>query len=81
MAQVLAETPAVFLRVPAVPMEGAVGAFLGGLGRLPAIQWLPPDLPPPGPFLAARPWAPAKSYPPLADTTQMLQPSLFDDLD
>ena len=79
MAKVLTEMPAVHLRVPAVPMEGAVSAFLGGLQHVPAIRWLPPDLPPPAPFLPESPWAAASAYPPLADTTQMLQPSLFDD--
>jgi hypothetical protein len=80
MAAVLGETPAVCLRVPGVPMEGAVRGFLAGLEHRTAIQWLPPELPPPGPFLPARPWAPAKAYPPLADPAQSLQPSLFDDL-
>jgi hypothetical protein len=81
MAEVLGETPAVLLRVPGAPMEGAVRGFLAGLEHLPAIQWLPPDLPPPGPFLPARPWAPAKAYPALADPAQVLQPRLFEDLD
>jgi hypothetical protein len=81
MAEVLGETPAVLLRVPGAPMEGAVRGFLAGLEHLPAIQWLPPDLPPPGPFLPARPWAPAKAYPALADPAQVLQPRLFDDPD
>jgi hypothetical protein len=81
MSQVLAEPPAIPLRVPGVPMEGAVSVFLAGLEHIPAIQWLPPDLPPPGPFLPGRSWAPAKAYPPLADPAQVLQPSLFDDLD
>jgi hypothetical protein len=78
---ILDEIPAVLLRVPAVPMERAIGSFLGGLERTPAIRWLPPEIPAPGPFLADRPWVQAKAYPPLADTTQVLQPSLFDDLE
>ena len=83
MVPLLDERPAVLLRVPSVPVEGVVQAFLGGIGpgQLPAIQWLPPELPPPGPFLPGLPWAPPRTYPRLADTTQMLQPSLFDDLD
>jgi hypothetical protein len=81
LGAVLKEKPAVTLRVPAVPMEGAVQTFLKGLEPVPAIRWLPPELPPPGPFLAETLWAPAKAYPPLADTSQVLQPSLFDDLD
>jgi hypothetical protein len=80
LAAVLSELPAVLLRVPAVPMEGAVHAFLSGLREIPAIRWLPPELPAPGPFQPDHPWAPAGSCPPLADTTQVLQPSLFDDL-
>ena len=79
MARLLGEPPAALLRVPGVPMEGAVGAFLSGLQHAPAIQWLPPDLPPPGPFLPGRPWAQAKAFPALADLSQVLQPSLFDD--
>lgn len=80
MAQVLSERPCALLRVPAVPMEAAVAAFLGGLRHAPGLRWLPPELPPPGPFLPDRPWPLPQAYPPLADTTQVLQPSLFDDL-
>lgn len=81
LVPVLRETPAMLLRVPAVPMEGAVNAFLAGLQQVPAIRWLPPEIPPPGPFVPDALWAFAKTYPPLADTTQRMQPSLFDDLD
>jgi hypothetical protein len=81
MARVLGETPAVHLRVPGVPMEGAVGTFLGGLEQVPAIRWLPPDLPPPGPFLPGHPWAPARAYPPPAEPAQALQRGLFEDLE
>jgi len=72
--------PEVRLRVPAVPLEGAVQAFLGALQTPPAIRWFPPEVEPPGPFTPERPWAALKDCPPLADTTQVLQPSLFDDL-
>jgi hypothetical protein len=81
MARILTETPAVHLRLPGVPLEGVVGAFLGGLEAIPAIRWLPPDLPPPGPFLPGRAWAPAKACPALADPARVRQPALFDDLD
>ena len=81
MAAVLLETPAVRLRVPAVPMEGAVASFLGGLQRVPAIRWLPPEIPPPGPFLPDSPWALAKAFPALADAALVTQPSLFDDFE
>jgi hypothetical protein len=81
MAQALTETPVVHLRLPGVPLEGAVAVFLGGLERWPAIRWLPPDLAPPGPFLPGRPWAAARTYPALADPAQVLQPALFDDLE
>lgn len=80
LADLLA-VPAVRLRVPAVPLEGAVAAFVAGLQNPPAIRWSPPDAQPPGPFLPERPWAEAAAFPPLLDTTQVLQPSLFDDLD
>jgi hypothetical protein len=79
LAALLRETPCVTLRVPAAPMEGAVTAFLAGLQQVPAIRWLPPELPPPGPFTSDGLWAPAAAFPPLADASQMLQPSLFED--
>jgi hypothetical protein len=79
LAPLLRERIAVNLRVPAVPMEGAVAGFLAGLDQIPAIRWLPPELPPPGPFLPDSLWPPPAAYPPLADTARMLQPSLFDD--
>ncbi len=72
--------PQARLRVPAVPLEGAVLAFLGGLQTPPAIRWFPPEVEPPGPFTPERPWAPLKDCPALADTTQVLQPSLFDEI-
>ena len=81
MAAALLAPPAVTLRVPAVPMEGAVATFLGGLQNPPAIRWLPPEIPPPGPFLPDSPWAQAKAFPALADAAQITQPSLFDDFD
>jgi len=81
MARILDETPAVHLRVPGVPTEGAVATFLGSLERIPAIRWLPPGLAPPGPFLPGRPWSPAGAYPLPAGPAQGLQPSLFEDLD
>ena len=73
--------PEVRLRVPAVPMEEAVSAFLGGFQAPPAIRWFPPDVEPPGPFMPEWPWAKLQDYPPLACATQALQPSLFDDLE
>jgi len=73
--------PSVRLRVPAVPLEGAVAAFLSGIQPPPGVRWFPPDVELPGPFMAERPWAPCAAYPAPADTTQALQPRLFDDLD
>lgn len=79
LASRLADPPAVFLRVPAPPQEAACAAFLAGLAHPPpAIHWLPPETPPPGPFQAERPWAPASAFAPLLDVTQALQPGLFD---
>jgi len=68
------------LRVPAVPMEGPVAAFVAGLQTPPAIRWLPPGVPPPGPFMPDHPWAEPGAFPHPPDTTQVLQPALFEDL-
>jgi hypothetical protein len=81
LARLLTTPPEALLRVPAVPMEGAMAGFLGTLQPPPAIRWLPPELPPPGPFHPDRPWAPARACPPLADTSQVRQPSLFEGLE
>ncbi len=81
LAGLLAHPPVVCLRVPSVPQEGAVSAFLRGLAGPPALRWLPPELPPPGPFSSERPWPQASAFPPLMDVTQALQPGLFDDLE
>ena len=55
--------------------------FLRGLEPVPAIRWIPPEVPPPGPFSQERPWAAASAFVPLADVTQALQPRLFEELD
>jgi hypothetical protein len=81
MSGVLDTPPAVWLRVPTVPQESAVEAFLRGLHPIPAIHWLPPGASLPGPFFEDRTWAQSSAYSPLADPTQALQPSLFADLD
>ena len=81
LAPLLSHPPVAFLRLPNLPQESAVAAFLRGLNRIPAIRWIPPEMPPPGPFSQERPWAPSSSFVPLADVTQALQPRLFDDLD
>ena len=81
MAKLLDEPPVINIRVPEVPTEKVVNIFLEGLESIPAINWLPPIIPPPGPFLSGSLWAPAYEYPPLLDTTQIMQPSLFDGID
>lgn len=79
LAPLLAHPPIAQLRVPHLPAETAVTAFLRGLHPVPAIRWIPPEVPPPGPFLQGRPWAPSAAFVPLADVTQALQPRLFAD--
>lgn len=81
LAACLDHPPVAWLRVPTVPGEAAVAAFLRGHARIPAMRWLPPELPPPGPFLPEKPWAAASAFVPLADVTQALQPGLFEGLD
>jgi hypothetical protein len=75
---VLTHPPAAMLRIPSIPTEAAVGAFVRGLASIPAIRWLPISLVPPGPFSSERPWAQSSAYPPVADVTSALQPSLFE---
>lgn len=77
----LSHPPVALLRVPNLPQEAAVAAFLRGLGPVPAIRWIPPDVPPPGPFSQERPWAASGAFAPLADVTQAVQPSLFEELE
>jgi len=74
--------PAVsLLRIPALPSEAAAEAFIRSLSPLPALRWLPPEVPPPGPFLHERPWPQASAYIPVADVSTASQPRLFDDMD
>jgi hypothetical protein len=80
IAKILDESPIVCLRVPGIPMDTAIKVFLEGMDYAPAIKWLPPGIAPPGPFLSSSVWAPAQSYPILVDTTNVVQPLLFDDL-
>jgi hypothetical protein len=81
LVSLLSHPPVADLRLPSLPQEAAVAAFLRGVQHCPAIRWIPPDMPPPGPFSQERSWAPASAFVPLPDVTQALQPSLFDDLD
>nr|WP_320133347.1 hypothetical protein [uncultured Holophaga sp.] len=81
LAGTLVHPPSVLLRVPSLPQEAAVETFLRGQQYLPAIHWLPPGAPPPGPFLADHPWTPCSAFTPLLDVTQALPQSLFEDWD
>jgi len=73
--------PVAILRTSRVPDEAAALAFLMGQTSLPAVRWIPGDMPPPGPFSQDRPWAPLATFPPLVDLSQAHQQSLFDDLE
>ncbi len=77
----LSHPPVAFLRLPNLPQEASVNAFLRGQRHPPAIRWIPPEVAPPGPFLQERPWAAASAFVPLTDVTQALQPGLFEELD
>jgi hypothetical protein len=81
LADILAHPPQAWLRVPNAPQEGAVTTFLRGRLPVPAIRWLPPEVPPPGPFTSERPWPQASAFVPLLDVTQALQMRLFDEDD
>ena len=81
LAPLLSHPPIGFLRLPNLPQEVSVTAFLRGVNPVPAIRWIPPEVPPPGPFSQERPWAASSAFVPLADVTQAMQPRLFDELD
>ncbi len=78
LAAILDHPSAVLLRVPSVPPEAGTTALLAKLHPAPAIRWLPPQLPPPGPFDPDRPWAEASTYPFPADPSGGATPSLFE---
>ena len=77
-ASILDHPPLALLRVPSVPPEAGVAAFLEKLHPAPALRWLPPHLPPPGPFDPDRPWAEAPAYPFPSDPSGGATPSLFE---
>lgn len=72
--------PVALLRVPAVPPEAGAQTLLAQTQPAPALRWLPPELPPPGPFDPDRPWAPAATFPFPADPGNGVQRGLFEDL-
>ncbi len=76
----LDHAPTSLLRVPAVPPEAGALMLLGQIAPAPAIRWLPPELPPPGPFDPDRPWAPAAAFPFPADPGSGVQRGLFEEL-
>jgi hypothetical protein len=76
LAPLLADPPVARLRVPAVPSQEGALAFLQRLEALPAVCWVPPDMPPPGPFVPDVPWEPAASFP--GADAKASQPTLFD---
>ena len=77
-AGTLNHPPTALLRVPAIPPEAGTLALLSQLQSPPAIRWLPPDIPPPGPFDPDRPWAHASAFPFPADPGNGVQRGLFE---
>ena len=77
LGNLLQHPPIALLRVPAVPSEGAAEALLARFGTIPAMRWLPPDLPLPGPFNPEQPWAPAGDFPFPSDPQAGVQLGLF----
>jgi hypothetical protein len=77
--ETLDHPPMALLRVPAVPPEAGAKTLLGQIRPAPAIRWLPPDQPPPGPFDPDRPWAPTSAFPFPADPGNGVQRGLFED--
>jgi hypothetical protein len=79
--ETLDHPPVALLRVPAIPPEAGAQTLLGQLQPPPALRWLPPELPPPGPFEPDRPWAPASAFPFPADPGNGVQRGLFEEFD
>jgi hypothetical protein len=77
MAPVLTDPPVAFLRVPEAPSTGGIQFFMQNLEAPPAIRWLPPGMPPPGPFHSDIHWSPAESFPGIGDGKTSQAP-LFD---
>jgi hypothetical protein len=74
----LSDPPTSLLRVPAVPTIEGARAFVEALEATPAIRWLPPDVPPPGPFHPDIPWDPPDAFPHIKEGRNAWQPNLFD---
>lgn len=67
LAAQLSDPPVASLRVPTAPSIESIGNFLRGLEATPAIRWLPPGMPPSGPFHPEIPWDPVETFPPIWD--------------
>jgi hypothetical protein len=78
--EALDHPPMALLRVPAIPPEAGAQALLGPLQAAPALRWLPPELPPPGPFDPEHAWAAAAAFPFPTDPGNGQQRRLFEDL-
>lgn len=78
--EALDHPPAVLLRVPAIPSEAGARDLADRIQPAPALRWLPPSLPPPGPFDPERSWAAAGAFPFPADPGSGVQHGLFEDL-
>lgn len=81
MASVLQDPPLAFLRVPAVPTDGAARHFTATLHHGAAVRWLPPDMLPPPPWDPDHPWGPASGFPLPAAPGHAVQATLFADWD
>jgi len=79
IAPLLSDPPVALLRVPSVPSMKGIDTFMRGMEVQPAIRWIPPDMPPPGPFHADIDWDAAETFPAIADG-KAIHPNLFDGL-
>jgi hypothetical protein len=77
IVSVLSDIPVTHLRVPTIPSAECVDTFIQGIEQPSAIRWLPPSMPPPGPFHAHIHWEPVESFPAVVGT-RATQPLLFD---
>jgi len=75
MEPLLSAPPVAHLRVPAAPSEEGARALSRRLEARSAVRWIPPGMPPPGPFCADFPWDPAASFP--GADAKADQPMLF----
>ncbi|MCL1893908.1 MAG: hypothetical protein FWG02_06725 [Holophagaceae bacterium] len=77
ISKIISDPPVALLRVPAIPSPEDCHYFLNSLEAIPAIKWLPPDIPLSGRFHPNIPWDPENEFPPVG-FSKTIQSRLFE---